>query len=131
MAQYLVGVGASLVLLLFVVEMLRRGIVAEKFAALWLIVALGLVVFAVFPSLLRWLAESLGFALPSNLLFALAGLLLLAVSVQLSHEVGRLDVQSRRLAQEVALLRHEIGGLRRTSANPTETEDPADPCDPT
>lgn len=130
MAQYLVGVGASLVLLIFVIEMLRRGIVAEKFAALWLIVTLGLVGFAVFPGVLRWLAESLGFALPSNLLFALAGLLLLAVSVQLSHEVGRLDVQSRRLAQELALLRHEVQGLQsgRVSSGPDSV--PAPPAEP-
>lgn len=127
MAQYLVGVGASLVLLFFVVEMLRRGIVAEKFAALWLFVALGLVFFAIFPGVLRWLAEALGFALPSNLLFVLAGLLLLAVSVQLSHEVGRLDVQSRRLAQELALLRYEVQGLQagRGHGGPDSAQAPA------
>lgn len=112
MVQYLIGVAASAALLVFVVEMLRRGIIAEKFAALWLVVAGGLLVFAVFPVVLHTLATALGFTLPANLLFVLAGMLLLAVSVQLSHEVGRLDIQSRRLAQEIALLRHEVEALR-------------------
>ena len=112
MAQYVLGVAAAVAVFVFVVEMLRRGIIAEKFAALWLVVSAGLLVFAVFPVVLRWLAETLGFALPANLLFVLAGVLLLAVSVQLSHEVGRLDQQSRRLAEEVAMLRHDLDTLR-------------------
>lgn len=121
MLQYLVGVAAALALLVFVVEMLRRGIIAEKFAAVWLVVASGLLVFAVFPAVLRGLASALGFTLPSNLLFVLAGILLLAVSVQLSHEVGRLDIQSRRLAQEIALLRRQVEELD-TKTQKTDTE---------
>ena len=112
MAQYVLGVAAAVAVFIFVVEMLRRGIIAEKFAALWLLVSAGLLVFAVFPVVLRWLADALGFTLPANLLFVLAGVLLLAVSVQLSHEVGRLDQQSRRLAEEVAMLRHDLDTLR-------------------
>lgn len=114
MTQYALGIIAAAAAFVFVVELSRRGVIAEKFAALWLMVSATLLLFAVFPSLLRWLASVLGFAVPANLLFVLASLLLFAVSVQLSHEVGRLDQQSRRLAQEVALLRNDVDRLSRS-----------------
>lgn len=46
---YLLGIGASIIVLLFVFDLLRRGVLREKFAALWLVVAAALVIMAVFP----------------------------------------------------------------------------------
>lgn len=111
--------GASLLGLLaavgttgFILEMLRRGILREKYAALWLLVSAALLLFAVFPGLLRDLAALLGFEVPSNLLFAMAAVLLLLVSVQLSYEVSRVEARTQRLAEEVAILKHELDTLR-------------------
>ncbi len=106
------GLGAALVTTIFVVELLRRGILREKFAALWLIVSASVLVMAVFPRLVRWLAEAVGVQVPANLLFFLTAILLLLVSVQLSYEVSRLEVRTRRLAEEIALLREEVRVLQ-------------------
>ena len=92
----------------FVAELLRRGILRERFAVLWLIVSGLLVVVALFPQLLRSAADALGFALPSNLLFFASILFLLLVAVQLSFEVSRLEARTRRLAEDVALLASEV-----------------------
>ncbi len=108
MSTYLVGIGAALAVTLFVLEMLRRGYLKEKFAALWIVVCAALLVIAVFPDLLRYAADLVGVEVPSNLLFMGAGLLLLFVSVQLSHEVSRVEARTRRLAEEVALLRESM-----------------------
>ena len=120
MAQYVLGVAAAVAVFVFVVEMLRRGIIAEKFAALWLVVSAGLLVFAVFPGTVGWLATRLGFTLPANLLFTLSALLLLIVGIQLSHEIGRLEQQTRRLAQDVALLHRELESLKGFQAKDPE-----------
>ena len=108
------GLVAALVMLGFVVELLRRGILRERFAALWLVVSAILVLVALFPQLLRSAADALGFALPSNLLFFASILFLLLVAVQLSFEVSRLEARTRRLAEDVALLASEVhaAGLR-------------------
>lgn len=103
----LIGLSAALVLAAFVFELLRRGILREKFAALWLAVSALLILVAVMPRLLRSAARSLGFAVPSNLLFFAAILFLLLVAVQLSHEVSKLEARTRRLAEDLALLRAE------------------------
>lgn len=99
-----VGLGAALMLLFFVVELLRRGILRERFAALWLSVSALLIVVALFPSLLGRAATALGFQVSSNLLFFTSIVFLLLVCVQLSFEVSRLEARSRRLAEDLALL---------------------------
>lgn len=111
------GVAASVLLLVFILELLRRGILREKFAVLWLAVSTLLVVMAIFPGLLRGAADALGFELPANLLFFTGILFLLLVCVQLSYEVSLLEARTRRLAEDLALL------TARTQA--TERERPA------
>ena len=102
------GLIAAVVTLITVAELLRRGILRERFAALWLVVGVLLVILALFPQALRTTAEVLGFEVPSNLLFFGSILFLLLVAVQLSFEVSRLETRTRRLAEEVALLASEV-----------------------
>jgi hypothetical protein len=110
---YVLGIVAALATTGFVLELLRRGILREKFAGLWLVVSLMLLVLAVFPALLAWGASLVGIAVPANLLFFLAAVLLLLVSVQLSYEVSRLEGRTRRLAEELALLRDDVRKLEQ------------------
>jgi hypothetical protein len=117
----LLGLGAAVLTALFVVELLRRGILREKFAALWLIVSVGVLVMAAFPRVVQWMADAVGVQVPANLLFFLTAVLLLLVSVQLSYEVSRLEARTRRLAEEVALLREEVRQLNDRPRN----EDPS------
>jgi hypothetical protein len=109
------GILAALFVLGLTVELLRRRALREKYAVLWLGVSAVALVFGIWPSSLVWLASSLGFQVPANMLFALAALVLLAVSMQLSLEVSRLEARGQRLAEEVALLRQEVEELRPPS----------------
>ena len=98
----------ALVTFIFVGDLLRRGVLKEKYAVLWLVVAgIGLV-FAIVPGLLDWLGASLGIGAPVNLLFFVMGVVLVLVSVQLSYELSRHEARIRRLAEEVALLKQQI-----------------------
>jgi hypothetical protein len=95
----------ALAAFLLVFELLRRRKLREKYAALWIVVAGVVVVLSIFPSLLVRAAGVFGVAVPSNLLFLMSLLVLFAVSLQLSREVGTLEEQTRRLAEEVGALR--------------------------
>lgn len=133
MNDHILGILGALLVTIAVFEALRRGIMPERFAALWIIVTFVLLVVAIFPAVGAWAARIAGFALPINLLLFLAALLLLLVSVQFSYEIGKLDARTRRLAEEVALLRHAIqtatDHLSGSSgfAAPFEGDDPSDP----
>lgn len=113
-----VGLAAALLLLGFVIELLRRGILRERFAALWLFVSVLLLLGALFPSVLTRAAGALGFQVVSNLLFFSAILFLLLVAIQLSNEVSRLEARTRRLAEDLALLSAQIQQLPTTSPEP-------------
>ncbi|MDD7922511.1 DUF2304 domain-containing protein [Actinomycetospora chibensis] len=95
----------ALAAFVLVFELLRRRKLREKYAALWIVVAGIVVLLSIFPSLLVRAAAVLGVAVPSNLLFLMSLLVLFAVSLQLSREVGTLEEQTRRLAEEVGALR--------------------------
>lgn len=101
----------ALAVLAAVVVMLRSKLLREKYAVLWVIVGLLVVVLAVFPSLLEVLAGAVGIAVPSNLLFALAILMLLGVTLHLSLEASRIDEEARTLSEESAILRLQVEKL--------------------
>ena len=107
-ANLILGLVGSLITLAILFEMMRRHRLREKYAVLWVLVALGTLVVALFPPILINLAELVGVQVPANLLFFIASMLLLTISVQHSHELSRLEDHGRTLAEEVALLRLEL-----------------------
>lgn len=103
--------GALFFVLLTVVTMfflLRSRAMKERFTVWWLVIVLGVLVVGLFPGLLPWLSDTLGFDLPSNFLFFVASLMFLLISVQYSVELSKLDEKARTLAEEVAILRATI-----------------------
>jgi hypothetical protein len=107
-ANLILGVAGSLVTLAVLFEMLRRRRLREKYAVLWVLVALGTLVIAAFPAVLVKVADVVGVAVPANLLFFAASMLLLVVSIQHSHELGRMEERTRTLAEDVGLLRLKV-----------------------
>ncbi len=88
----LIGAAASLAVIF---EMLRRRRLREKYAVVWMIVGVLIVIVAIFPRVLFWTAEVTGVEVPANLLFFVASLVLLGVNVHLSSEMGRLEEIAR------------------------------------
>ena len=105
---HITGLVAGVITVSVIVELLRRRQLRDKYAAVWLIVCIPLVVFAIDPNLFNRLAHKLGVINPPDLLTVSAALFLLIVCVYLSWEVGRLEIKTRVLAEEVALLRKEL-----------------------
>ena len=103
---------AALITFVFVFYLLRRGVLREKYAVLWLFFSGAALFFAIFPSALEWISALIGVAAPVNLLFFTTVLLLVLVSVQLSYELSRHEMRIRRLAEEVALLQEQIDNIK-------------------
>lgn len=89
----------------FVLELLRRRKLQEKYAVLWLLVATVLVPLAFFPRLLDALARALGIASGVSLVLFMAIVFLLLVCMHLTWEVSRLEEEGRTLAEEIALIK--------------------------
>lgn len=95
---------AALVIIMVVVQVSNQKM-KEKYAALWLVISLLIVVLALFPSLLFWLAGVTGVVMPVNLLFLLSIIMLIGVALHLTLEVSKLSEDVRTLAEEIAILK--------------------------
>lgn len=110
------AVFAAFIVIVVLVMLLRRQL-REKYAILWLVIGLGLLVLSSFPALLIQLTRALGVEVPSNLIFALSIVLLVGVCLHLSWELSRAEDEVRRLAEETALLRADVDSIQASLAS--------------
>ena len=108
------GVVGAVLTLVVLFEMLRRQRLREKYALIWVVVALVTVLLVIFPGLLDRASSLVGVQVPANLLFFAASMMLLLLSIQFSYEIGRLEERTRTLAEEVALLNLRFEQLTAT-----------------
>lgn len=113
MTATVLAIVTSVITLIFIIDLLRRGVLKEKYAVLWLGVAGTALILAIFPGILNWITATIGVEVPANLLFFATIVVLVLVSVQLSYELSRHEAQIRRLAEEAALQEAEIRQIRR------------------
>ena len=104
----IVAITASLVLVLFVVEAIRRSHLNARYAILWLGAGAVLLLFSLYRPLLDWSAELLGISYPPSLLFGLAFLFLLVIVLHYSLVISSHRNSIRQLAQTVALLERAL-----------------------
>ena len=110
----IVAVILTAVMLGIVLELVRRRRLAERYALLWMIVAIVLLVLAVWKGLLGDASHLVGIRVPSNALFLAAIGVVFLLLLHFSVATSRLSEETKILAQEVARLEHE---LRAQSAN--------------
>lgn len=102
----------ALLTLSLVIVLLRRGHLREKYAILWLFLSLVTMVLSGFPQILLWASQLLGVQVPSNLIFAVALLLLVGITLHLAWELSTVEDEARALAEEVAIIRVMVDELK-------------------
>ena len=70
-APAVLGITGSLLILVVLFELLRRRHLREKYAVIWALVAVGVLVLTIFPALLYAASDLVGVDVPANLLFFL------------------------------------------------------------
>ena len=99
-----------------VFEMVRRRYLRERYAILWLVAALLLLILAAWTQLLRVLASAVGIATPSNAFFVVAFAFLLLLLLHITAVVSRLSDETRVLAQRLSLLEQRTEAVEDASA---------------
>ena len=118
----LVAAGLTLLFLLFVFDLVRRGKLSERYALLWLITGLVVFLLSLWKGGLDFVAGALGIAYPPTAIFLAAALFFLFVLLQISTVISRHSREVTRLLQEVALMREELE--RQDRANRSSEESP-------
>lgn len=106
-ASYLLGIAVAIVLMVTVIELLRRKRLRERHAIWWLVAGVLALIVGVFPTTLRWAANLVGIEVPTNLVFFVAIAILFLVCLQHSAELTRVEEKTRELAEAVARLEME------------------------
>jgi len=102
---------ASVVLLLVVFELIRSRRLRERYALLWLLTGVVLLVLSAWRGGLNTIATWVGVeTYPPAILFAVASLVILAVLLHYSTVISKLSDQNSILAQRLALLESRLDG---------------------
>jgi hypothetical protein len=103
---------ASAVLILVVLELIRGRRLKERYALLWLVTGVVLLVLSAWRDGLNTIASWLGVSgYPPAILFAAAILFVIVVLLHYSTVLSKLDDESTVLAQELAILRRRVEEL--------------------
>jgi cell division protein FtsW (lipid II flippase) len=99
----------SLILLLVVFELIRSRRLRERYALLWLLTGLVLLILSVWRGGLNTIAGWAGVeTYPPAILFAVASFFVLAVLLHYSTVISKLSDQNSILAQRIALLEQQL-----------------------
>lgn len=107
-ASYIFGIISALLILIVVVELLRRRHLRERHAIWWFVAGLLALIAGVFPATLEWAASVLGVEVPTNLVFFVSIAILFFVCLQHSSELTKLESKTRTLAERVALIELQL-----------------------
>jgi hypothetical protein len=112
----IVAIVGALVLLVVVLEMVRRRRLLERYALLWLFSAVVILGLAVWRGALEQVARAVGIYSPPNALFFIALGFILVLLLHFSAAVSRLADQSKVLAQRQAIVEHQVRELKQQRA---------------
>ncbi len=107
----LVAIVGSALLLLVILELVRRRYLRERYALIWIILGTVFLVISIRMNILYGISDLLGFSVPSNALFCFGVFFLLLISLGLSVITSRLAEKNRTLTQEVVLLKKRVADL--------------------
>jgi hypothetical protein len=98
----------AVVIALVVLAYIRKWRLREEYSLLWLLLVAAMVLLASFEGITVWVADRLDVAYAPSILYFVALAFIAAMLFHYSLEISRLSDQSRRLAQEMSLLRSRL-----------------------
>ena len=102
---------ASIILLLAVLELVRRRRLREKYALLWILTAIVLLILSLWRGLVDSIAIALGISYGPLITIAVGALFVLVVLLHYSTVISALTDRTAVLAQEVAMLEERLRQL--------------------
>jgi len=96
---------------------IKKGAMDYKYALVWIVINLILLIFTLFPKLVSFFARILGIGLPLNLLFFLGILACLFFTFGLAMSYNKLKLKTYALTQQIAILDKMVLDLTATANN--------------
>ena len=118
---FVVGLAVSILLLLTVLELVRRRKLTEEYSFVWIVFALMLVALSLRRQILDVVARWLGIYYPPIVLLLVLILMVFVTSLSFAVIVSRLRRQIERLVEDTAVLGAELHELRSARSSNVES----------
>jgi len=112
----LVAIIGSIILLLIILELVRRKYLRERYALIWIVTGSLFLLLSIRLQFLYGISSFLGFSIASNALFLFGILFLLSIVLGLSVITSRLAEKNKVLTQEVVLLKKRVDDLEKSQS---------------
>lgn len=99
----------TIVVFIFIIELLRRRRLKEEYSWLWILTAITMIALVLSYKLLLFITHLIGAVAATTTLFIFANLFFLAVLIHYSAIISTLTHQVKDIAQELAILKSELG----------------------
>ncbi len=98
----------SSIILISVVELIRRNRLKERYSLIWLFSSIVMLVFSLSRQSLHVAAQLIGIKYPPSLIFLFGLLFLVVINIHFASVISTLSDRNKSLAQELALLREHL-----------------------
>lgn len=113
--RILLLVGA-VAMLLFVVKSIRKSRIQMKDALIWILIALLIAIFGIFPEIPMWIAWLIGIESTANMVFLIFIAILLICIFSMSLRISMLEDKCTTLAGEIAIrTKKDDGGVQKVT----------------
>ena len=103
-------------------HMIKEHVTLLKYTLLWALMGVILLIFAVFPSSVMWLANLMGIYSDTNFLFLFMIGFEFILLFSLTHIVSRQNESNKRLVQEIAILEKRVRDLEQDQTSAAEEQ---------
>jgi hypothetical protein len=108
--QKIFAVMASILIMIIVVELVRRRKLREEYSWLWLLTGVIIILLVVWYDPLVFLTHLIGAIAPTTTLFIFGLLFLMLISLHYSIQISKLSRQVKEMAQQLTLLKGQVDG---------------------
>ncbi|MDD6236592.1 MAG: DUF2304 domain-containing protein [Clostridiales bacterium] len=106
-----------------IILLLKKGTLTLKYALVWLLLGLVLLIMVIFPDLFISLSRILGFEVTSNFVFLVEGVFVLVILVSLTVIVSKHAAKLTRLIQTIGILDKRVRELEEILKEKEERSD--------
>jgi hypothetical protein len=104
-----IAIVTSILFLLYIVRLIIKGKLREEYSIVWIICTVVLILFSFWRSGLDVVSNLVGVYSPPNMVFIAAIFAIFIYLLHLSVVISKLQSQNKQLAQNIALLKEQMG----------------------
>ncbi|MHB1485137.1 MAG: DUF2304 domain-containing protein [Saccharofermentanales bacterium] len=115
-------IAGTIVFFVYIVDMIRLRKLELRYTLLWLFTSVSFIFMAIFPGIIKWVAEILSIKEPVNALFLITLFFLIMIIFSLTVAIAAKSRSIIVLTQEIGMMKFEISKLKTEVHNENGTE---------